>query len=157
MGISVHSLFIMNRILHRTKVIRQCSYRYVSDHSVIYHPPSLKNIPTRWSSLSIPLREEIQEYLDWQMTGDWRDMTTDEKQSIYYISYGAWGPRAKHTPNKEKTSTNQVNNIHNKQISIPYLVIRGLFNLVLFSAVGVSILNLKKDKQVEFNEQTIVA
>ncbi|KAK5781332.1 hypothetical protein RI543_001173 [Arxiozyma heterogenica] len=146
----------MNNILHKTKIMRQWSYRYISGNSVIYHPPSLKNIPTKWNQLSIPLKEEIQEYLDWQMTGDWRDMSANEKQSIYYISYGSWGPRGNQILNIKRIFTNFGNNNNGTQVNISYLVIRGLFNLALVSAVGVSILNLKKDKQLKDKEQIVI-
>ena len=140
----------MNRIIFRTKIIQKCSKRYINDNYVIYHPPSLKNIPRRWNNLSTSIKEEIQEYLDWQMTGDWRDMTIEEKKCVYYISYGSWGPRSTGIPSKDKAYSNSNNS--NEQMNIPYLVIRGLFNLVLFSALGVCIINLQKDKQ--FSKKT---
>lgn len=116
-------------------------YRALSD---VYHPPSLINIPQRWRSLPQPLQREIQEYLDWQMTGDWNRMSREEMQSAYYVSYGSWGPRARYKGpigrGAETTGSNQ-------QINIPYLVIRALFNLALFSAVGVAMVNVKRDKK----------
>lgn len=120
----------------RSSVLLKQSQKYAS--SAVYHPPTLTNIPKRWNSLPQPLKEEIQEYLDWQMKGDWQEMTPEEKQAGYYISYGTWGPRSKAT--QKDTNSNQ-------QINIPYLVIRGLFNVALFSAVGVAMVNLKRDKQ----------
>lgn len=111
--------------------------RYTSS---VYHPPSLTNIPQRWESLPLPLKEEMQEYIDWQMKGAWQEMPLLEKQAAYYISYGTWGPRSKTTEDPLQSSKQQIN--------IPYLTIRGLFNLALFSAVGVAMINWKKDKEV---------
>lgn len=77
------------------------------------------------------------------MKGDWQEMSLMEKQGAYYIGYGKWGPRSKTT----KDSRNSRNS-SNQQINIPYLTIRGLFNLALFSAVGVAVINWKRDKEV---------
>lgn len=115
---------------------RQISIRMLSAQT--YHPPNLSNLPTRWNSLDPPLKEEIQEYLDWQMRGDWRDMSRDELKSAYHIGYGPWGPRSKFQT-KDRTGQTDIN--------IPYLVIRGLFNIALFSAVGVAMVNINRDKQ----------
>lgn len=81
-----------------------------------------------------PLKEEIVEYLTWRMEDDWRMMTMKETEAAYFISYGNWGPRS---PSGQG------------QVSPTYLIWKGLFNVILFLALGVSIINLKRDKAFE--------
>lgn len=80
------------------------------------------------------VKEEIVEYLTWSMEGDWKKMALKEVQASYYVSYGEWGPRS---------SAGDV------QTSPTFLIWKSLFNVILFLALGVSVLNLKRDKSVQ--------
>lgn len=115
-----------------TRVSRQTQLRLLT--SIAYTPPDLIDLPRRWTQISPPVKDEMREYLTWKMEDDWKGMTIEEIKAIYYISYGGWGPRAANG---------------GSQMSPTYLVWKGLFNIVLFAALGVSVLNLKRDKAVD--------
>jgi len=56
--------------------------------------PSLANLEARWPRLDAGQQDDIIAYLEDQMRGDWRDMSTEEKRAAFYVWYGNWGPRA---------------------------------------------------------------
>ncbi|QLL33051.1 hypothetical protein HG536_0D05720 [Torulaspora globosa] len=99
-----------------------------------YIPPKLDELSKRWPEMSGPLKEEIVEYLTWRMEDSWKTMPREEIKAAYFISYGPWGPRS---PSGQG------------QLSPAFLVWKGLFNAILFLALGVSIVNLKRDKELE--------
>lgn len=98
-----------------------------------YTPPSMVDLPSRWSTMSPQLQEEITEYLAWKMEDSWKLMTVEELRASYFISYGAWGPRGK----------------LEVQLTPIMLIWKGLFSSLLFTALGVSLINLRKDKQMD--------
>lgn len=91
------------------------------------------DLPSRWSTMSPQLQEEITEYLAWKMEDSWKLMTVEELRASYFISYGAWGPRGK----------------PGVQLTPIMLIWKGLFSSLLFTALGVSLINLRKDKQMD--------
>ncbi|AQZ12624.1 MTC3 (YGL226W) [Zygosaccharomyces parabailii] len=101
--------------------------------SVSYAPPSMVDLPSRWPTMDHQLREEIIEYLTWKMEDSWRNLSNTELKACYYISYGPWGPRGKST----------------EQLTPMLLIWKGLFSTTLFAALGLSLFNLKRDKQTE--------
>lgn len=111
--------------------LKHLTRRHVS--SLSYTPPSMVDLPSHWSTMNPQLREEIIEYLVWKMEDSWKSMTIDEIKASYYISYGPWGPRGR----------------SGTQLTPMMLIWKGLFSTLLFAALGVSLINLKKDKQIE--------
>lgn len=122
----------------RQRIIRLASTEALADE---YIPPrELSEVATKWTTWKRrALKEEIIEYLDWKMEDDWKLMSLEEKRACYFIGYGNWGPRAAKIGTKPETAP----------VSVSYLLMRSVFNLLLFGAVGVSILNLQKDKKME--------
>ncbi|AOW07751.1 YALIA101S03e05490g1_1 [Yarrowia lipolytica] len=55
--------------------------------------PSTLNIPKRWPKMATDEQQDVVDYLEDQMRGDWKIMTPEEKQAAYYIYFGPWGPR----------------------------------------------------------------
>ncbi|CAR31062.1 hypothetical protein ZYGR_0P03680 [Zygosaccharomyces rouxii] len=104
-----------------------------SASSLSYTPPSMVDLPSRWSTMNPQLQEEITEYLTWKMEDSWKLMTVDELKASYYISYGQWGPRGK----------------TDIQLTPTMLIWKGLFSTLLFTALGVSLINLKRDKHMD--------
>lgn len=103
-------------------------------HKGVYVPPSLVDLPKRWAVMrNTELQEEIKEYLDWQMEGPWGSMTKEEQAGAYHIAYGQWGPRIQ-------------NKTEQKDVNVSYFIFRVLFNITLISALGVSYVNWKHDK-----------
>lgn len=100
--------------------------------SLSYTPPSMVDLPSRWSAMNPQLQEEITEYLVWKMEDPWKSMNIDERRAIYYISYGNCGPRGSNS---------------GVQLTPMMLIWKGLFSTLLFTALGISLVNLKKDKQ----------
>ncbi|KAG0659330.1 hypothetical protein C6P45_001872 [Maudiozyma exigua] len=106
-----------------------------TDTDILYSPPSLTRIPERWTSMkNTDLQEEIKEYLDWKMMSPWKDMSHDEQIASYYLAYGSWGPRSDSTT-KDKS-----------EINVTYFIFRVMFNIVMISALGVSYVNWREDK-----------
>lgn len=114
------------------RVGRPRKVRFLS--GIAYTPPKLDNLSQRWSGINAPLKEEIVEYLTWRMEDSWKGMSPKEVEAAYFISYGPWGPRS---------ASGQ------GQVSPTFLIWKGLFNVILFMALGVSIVNLKRDKELE--------
>lgn len=100
---------------------------------VSYRPPDLSNVDQQWDKMQLPLKEEVIEYLNWKMEDDWKKMPVIEKKAIYHISYGDFGPRA-----SSGAGT----------VSPVYLLWKSLFSGILFLALGVSILNVKRDRKI---------
>ncbi|SMN18056.1 similar to Saccharomyces cerevisiae YGL226W MTC3 Protein of unknown function [Maudiozyma saulgeensis] len=108
----------------------------------IYSPPSLVDIPKRWSPMkNMALQDEIKEYLDWKMQGSWTEMAREEQIASFYLAYGSWGPR----------SNNNVDG-KNTEINVTYFIFRVLFNVTLLGALGVSYINWKHDKDMDLND-----
>lgn len=101
--------------------------------TVSYVPPNMADLSSRWPAMDPLLQEEIIEYLTWKMEGSWRQMSNTELRACYYISYGQWGPRGD----------------SGEQLSPMLLIWKGLFSTTLFAALGLSLFNLKRDKQTE--------
>ncbi|AET38289.1 Mtc3p Ecym_2572 [Eremothecium cymbalariae DBVPG len=103
-----------------------------------YEPPDFKNLTaSSWMQKETSIQEEITEYLDWRMTDSWKTLTPDEIKAAYVISYGEWGPRA---PQGSKLA--QV------QMTGPEIILRVITSMVLFTALGIVVLNYKTDKKV---------
>lgn len=113
------------------RVVRPRQVRLLS--ATVYIPPKLDDLPKRWPEMSGPLKDEIVEYLTWRMEDSWKTMPRAEIEAAYFISYGPWGPRS---PSGQA------------QVSPTYLIWKGLFNAILFLALGVSIVNLKRDREL---------
>jgi hypothetical protein len=67
-----------------------------------YDVPELRNIDKRWKTMDALDQEDIQLYLEDRMRSDWRDLSDDEKKAIWFINYGAWGPRASNPDKPER-------------------------------------------------------
>lgn len=115
-----------------TRVNRRAQAKWLS--SITYTPPDLADLPKRWPKISPPVKEEIIEYLTWRMEDDWRHIPFKEIRASYFVSYGEWGPRS---------------SAGDAQVSPTFLIHKGLFNALLFIALGVSVLNIKRDKSVD--------
>ena len=101
--------------------------------NIAYVPPSLSKLNERWQIMDKQLQDEIIEYLEWKMEDpDWKNMTSDEIKSIYYISYGSWGPR------KQRIQNNTV-----------YIIFRFIFNLTLLASLGVAYKNWSNDRRTQ--------
>lgn len=96
-----------------------------------YIPPinEIRELPSNWEQYDYDLKDEITEYLQWKQEDSWSIMPKDEQRAAYFISYGNWGPRYEGKP-KYDTS---------------YVVLRALFNILLFGTSAMAIINLKKD------------
>ncbi|QLQ80058.1 hypothetical protein HG537_0D00580 [Torulaspora globosa] len=114
------------------RVVRTRQVRLLS--GTVYIPPRLDSLSKRWPEMSGPLKEEIVEYLTWKMEDSWKTMSRAEIEAAYFISYGPWGPRS---PSGQA------------QVSPTFLIWKGLFNAILFVALGVSVVNLKRDRALE--------
>ncbi|CUS24201.1 LAQU0S14e02476g1_1 [Lachancea quebecensis] len=106
-----------------------------------YEPPQIDGLTSKkWVKLEKEVKEEIMEYLDWKMEGDWKAMPASEKKASYFVSFGEWGPRAK--PGSKEAQL---------QMTGAEIILRGVFSGVLFMAVAVSIMNYQKDRQLQKN------
>lgn len=94
----------------------------------------MHDLSKKWPKMNPLLKEEIIEYLEWKMEGDWKLVPKEEVRAMHYLSYGDWGPRSP----SGQTPT-----------SPTFLIWKGLFNTILFLALGVSIINLKRDKAMD--------
>ncbi|KAM3160389.1 hypothetical protein ACU8KH_04517 [Lachancea thermotolerans] len=102
-----------------------------------YEPPRIDDLTgEKWIKLEKDVKEEIMEYLDWKMEGDWREMSADERRASYFVSFGQWGPRAK--PGSKEAQL---------QMTGAEIILRGVFSGVLFMAVAVSFMNYQNDKR----------
>lgn len=117
-----------------TRSIRT-NYQQCEGLDTVYTPPDLSQIDKQWTTkkIKISLKEEIQEYLVWKMGDDWKNMATDDIKAAYYISYGKWGPRG------------DGDTLMNNPI---YVVLKSTFTVLLFAAIGVSVINLRNDKKI---------
>ncbi|CCE63348.1 hypothetical protein TPHA_0E02560 [Tetrapisispora phaffii CBS 4417] len=100
----------------------------------VYTPPNLGTVIADWSKLKYDLKEEIKEYLIWKMEGDWHNMSKEEMQVIYFLSYGKYGPRS-----NESTEYNNP----------LYLILKSTFSVILFGSVVLSAINIKQDRLVQ--------
>ena len=101
----------------------------------LYTPPDLSGIPQRWTAMkNTDLQEEIKEYLYWKMMSPWEQMSQNEQIASYYLAYGTWGPRSD-SSQKDKSD-----------INVTYFIFRVMFNIVMISALGVSYVNWRKDR-----------
>lgn len=85
-------------------------------------------------------REEVNEYLDWRMEESWKNLNKQDKQCAYYIAFGEWGPRAKKGSKEDQLEMNG-----------PELILKAMFSLTLFLALGFAFPNYKKDKDLQEN------
>ncbi|CCK68492.1 Mtc3p KNAG_0B00430 [Huiozyma naganishii CBS 8797] len=107
-----------------------------------YTPPdAINRAPEEWDRLLPAVQEEIKEYIDWTMTGDWRDMPARDTRYAYYLSYGSWGPRSPHGTARTASGA--------------YIASRMLFNATLFAAVCVSLINWRRDRRHLVEESTV--
>ncbi|KAH7580701.1 Cytochrome c oxidase subunit IV [Nakaseomyces glabratus] len=106
-----------------------------ADEDEVYEPPNreIMQVPQKWSTYDYDLKEEIIEYLEWKQEDRWHEMSIPERRAAYYISFGEWGPRY----------TGQT------KYDTSYVMLRALFNLILFSSAGMAFYNLKKDKEMK--------
>lgn len=93
-----------------------------------------------WLHMNRDTREEINEYLDWRMEEPWKNLDLNDKRCAYYIAYGEWGPRAKKGSKEDQIEMNG-----------PELILKAMFSLTLFLALGFAFPNYKKDKTLQEN------
>lgn len=67
-----------------------------------YDVPDLRSIEKRWKTMDALDQEDVQLYLEDRMRNDWRDLSADEKRAIWFVNYGAWGPRAANPDKPER-------------------------------------------------------
>ncbi|CCH42010.1 hypothetical protein BN7_1549 [Wickerhamomyces ciferrii] len=113
------TVLLRNRNATNLHVIRSLS------HQVI---PDLKGLDKRWSKMKELDQADVIDYLNSKTSGDWHQLTTQEKQSLYYIYYGNWGPRS-----------------DKPQKGVSAIVLQGLFGGVLTIAIGVGLMNYAFD------------
>ncbi|KAG7838748.1 hypothetical protein KL919_001300 [Ogataea angusta] len=89
------------------------------------------NLPARWINLPGDAQQDIINYLKVKQEFGWTYLTRDEKQAIYYISYGEWGPRDA------------------KSMGIPDLVFKIMSSSILFGVVGFTLINYARDQTNE--------
>lgn len=117
----------------------RCGRRLNSSWSHIYTPPDMsKLVKGEWIHMNRDLREEIVEYLDWRMEEPWQNLSLNDKQCAYYISYGEWGPRAAKGSKEQQLEMNG-----------PELLVKAIFSFTLFLGLGFATINYKKDKNVQ--------
>ena len=121
--------------VRRSYIVKTMYSTSGTDTDILYSPPSLVRISERWTSMkNTDLQEEIKEYLDWKMMIPWKEMSHDEQIASYYLAYGSWGPRSD-SATEDKS-----------EINVTYFIFRAMFNIVMISALGVSYINWRKDK-----------
>lgn len=132
----------------RTRLVHiHAGARYIMRRSLstqpIYTPPDLSNLTVqRWNILHRDIKDEVIEYLEWKMKEDWSKLTADEVKASYLVSFGEWGPRSfTHSQSQTDSST---------------LIIKSIFSVVLFAAVGVSIINYTNDRDVNKKLELLV-
>lgn len=123
--------------------LARSQFWYVSQHRMStlqqYTPPDISSFDTQtWCKMNKDLREEIIEYLDWKMEGNWNQMGKDELRAAYIIGFGKWGPRATKGSKEDQ-----------QDMSTPEIIVRGIFSSILFTALGICVLNYQKDKSVQ--------
>lgn len=121
-------------VLKRHNIVRR-TFAQIS-----YNPPDVSEIASKWRTLQPLLKEEIIEYLNWKMEDNWDKMSKNEMKAVYYISYGDWGPRS-------SSGTGQ--------LPPSYLIWKSLFSGILFTALGVSVTNMIKDKRTNAKLQEL--
>lgn len=87
-------------------------------------------IDQRWGNLPYEAQQDMISYLNVKQEFGWMYLSHDEKRAIYYIAYGKWGPRDQATMNMAE--------------SVFKLMTSGL----LFAAIGFTLINYAKDKEV---------
>ncbi|SCU86495.1 LAMI_0D02322g1_1 [Lachancea mirantina] len=106
-----------------------------------YVPPDISLMDKdKWRKMDRNLREEVIQYLDWKMEDSWTRMANGEKRAAYFISYGEWGPRA-----QKGSRDAQI------EMTTPELALRGVFSGILFTALAISVVNYKKEKNLPKN------
>lgn len=60
-----------------------------------YVPPDLNGLESRWPNMSEFDQTDLIEHLQERQALPWTQLTLPEKKALYYIYYGAWGPRSK--------------------------------------------------------------
>ncbi|ODQ80820.1 hypothetical protein BABINDRAFT_17462, partial [Babjeviella inositovora NRRL Y-12698] len=50
-------------------------------------------LAVRWPNMPSAERDDIIAYLNDRQLYDWRYLTKEDRQAIYYVCYGPWGPR----------------------------------------------------------------
>lgn len=65
-------------------------FKRIQRHSSL----GFRNLPERWSSLNQTDQKQLAESLFEAQKGDWKQLTLEQKRALYYIAYGAHGPRA---------------------------------------------------------------
>lgn len=78
------------------QLVRLQSLRYAS--TVTAAPtstatPAIENLESRWESLSTADQTAVIEHLQTRQLGPWSELSAAEKKALWYVSYGAWGPR----------------------------------------------------------------
>ncbi|CAH02643.1 Mtc3p [Kluyveromyces lactis] len=115
--------------------------RFNSGCCEVYSPPDMsKLVQGGWLHMNRDTREEINEYLDWRMEEPWKNLDLNDKRCAYYIAYGEWGPRAKKGSKEDQIEMNG-----------PELILKAMFSLTLFLALGFAFPNYKKDKTLQEN------
>ncbi|KAG7692068.1 hypothetical protein KL930_001570 [Ogataea haglerorum] len=105
--------------------------RFQSHHVEEEYTMDVSNLPARWNNLPGDAQQDIINYLKVKQEFGWTYLTRDEKQAIYYISYGEWGPRDA------------------KSMGIPDLVFKIMSSSILFGVVGFTLINYARDQTNE--------
>ncbi|CCF60338.1 hypothetical protein KAFR_0J02740 [Kazachstania africana CBS 2517] len=99
------------------------------NYSAVYRPPNLHDLPRRWLTLDYDTKDEIREYLSWQMEEQWPVMSRDEMKAAYFVNY--------EDPQTAQQTTGP----------FPYLFMRLLFNITLVGTVTLSLIEYKNDRR----------
>ena len=78
------------------------------------------------------------------MASPWKQMSQNEQIARYYLAYGRWGPRSNSTSKD------------GPDINVTYFIFRVMFNVVMISALGVSYINWRKDKNYHDSDWIMV-
>lgn len=103
-------------------------------------PPDLSNLDQRWPKMKELDQADILDYLEAKSAGDWKQLSEQEKRALYYISYGAWGPRS----GKHELSTSAV-------------VLKNISRGVALIALGVALTAFADDFETQERLDALIA
>lgn len=82
---------MLHNSLSRLAVNRITAVRSVQLQAI--SKASIANLQQRWDKMPIKQQDDIVTKLTERQKQPWAELSPEEKQAAWYISYGAWGPR----------------------------------------------------------------
>ncbi|KAI9495048.1 cytochrome c oxidase subunit IV [Zychaea mexicana] len=74
---------------HALRALNSSSRYYSQQKQTV----SLQNLETRWKTLAPAEKSIITKHLEELQTKDWKTLSLKEKKAVYYVAFGAHGPR----------------------------------------------------------------